>query len=249
MPIILRNPSDVMGTKTSLRQILNIGCLNVRGCQNLEEWKTLIEDCQKYELQMFAVSETHPAGTSLEQHVTSDKQNITTKYAFFHTGSDDNTHHGVGLIIDQNLSPTFKRISDRICAASINLVTNWSFGICTHLDSTRTIPHISKGRPKKSPTSPRPDYLPRREPFRNQIDDIATKIKHRKCVTNSRSYGGIKSYTDRKLGQMSMNFQWHKLQKQKQRTNKTRYHNLQWQGETDSLQSGDSEHFPAISGH
>ena len=69
-----------MGTKTSLRQKLNIGCLNVRGGQNLEERKTLIKDCQKYELQMFAVSETHLAGTSLEQHVTSDKQNTTTKY-------------------------------------------------------------------------------------------------------------------------------------------------------------------------
>ena len=75
-----------MGTKTRLRQKLNIGCLNVRGCQNLEERKTLIiEDCQKYELQIFAVSETHLAGTSLEQHVTSDKDNTTTKYAFFHT--------------------------------------------------------------------------------------------------------------------------------------------------------------------
>ena len=113
-----------MGTKTRLIQKLNIGCLNVRGCQNLEERKTLIEDCQKYELQIFAVSETQLAGTSLEQHVTSDKDNTTTKYAFFHTGSDDNTHHGVGLIIDQDLSPTFKRISDRICAASINLVNH-----------------------------------------------------------------------------------------------------------------------------
>ena len=66
-----------------------------------------------------------------------------------------------------------------------------------------------------------PDNLPRREPFRNQIDYIATKIIHRKFVTNSRSYGGIKSYTDHKLVKMSMNFQWHKLQKQKQRTNMT----------------------------
>ena len=97
----------------------------MRGFNNLEERKTLIEYCQKYELHIFAVSETHLAGTSLEQHVTSDKDNTTTKlYAFFHTGSDDNTHHGVGLIIDQDLSPTFKRISGRICAASINLVNH-----------------------------------------------------------------------------------------------------------------------------
>ena len=55
---------------------------------------------------------------------------------------------------------------------------------------------------------------------------IATKIKHRKFVTNARSYGGIKSYTDHKLVKMSMNFQWHKLQKQKQRTNMTNITNF-----------------------
>ena len=31
------------------------------------------------------------------------------------------------------------------------------------------------------------------EPFRNQIDYIATKIKHKKFVTIPKSYGGIKS--------------------------------------------------------
>ena len=72
-----------------------------------------------------------------------------------------------------------------------------------------------------------PDNLPRREPFRNQIDYIiATKIKHRKCLTNARSYGGIKSYTDHRLVKMSMNFQWHKLQKQMQRTNMTNITNF-----------------------
>ena len=316
----------------------------MRGCQHLEERKTLIEDCQKYELQIFAVSETRIAGTSLEQHVTSDKDNTTTKYAFFHTGSDDNTHHGEGLIIDQDLSPTFKRISDRICAASINLVNHKLIVISAYaptlevseanpevrelfysqLDSTvstvasrdacvvlgdfnaktgsgwRDFPdnigrfgkgHVNENghalleftakndivltntlfshklchrttwaAPERHHTSAKddqgnpqlllgPDNLPRREPFRNQIDYIATKIKHRKCVTNSRSYGGIKSYTDHKLVNMSMNFQWHKLRKQKQRTNMTDITNFSDREKQTLYNQEIHKKISAISGH
>ena len=177
-----------------------------------------------------------------------------------------------------DLSPTFKRISDRICAASINLVNHKLIVISAYaptlevseanpelrelfynqLDSTvstvaktgsgwRDFPdnigrfgkgHVNENghalleftakndivltntlfshklchrttwtAPERYHTSAKddqgnpqlllgPDNLPRREPFRNQIDYIATKIKHRKFVTNSRSYGEIKSYTD-----------------------------------------------------
>ena len=64
---------------------------------------------------------------------------------------------------------------------------------------------------KETPNfSSAPTTFPDESLFRNQIEYIATKIKHRKFVTNSRSYCGIKSYTDHKLVKMSMNFQWHK---------------------------------------
>ena len=174
-----------MGTKTRLRQKLNIGCLNVRGCQNLEEWKTLIiEDCQKYELQIFAVSETHLAGTSLEQHVTSDKD-TTTKYAFFHTGSDDNTHHGVGIIIDQDLSPTFKRISDRICAASINLVNHKLIVISAYAPTLE----VSEANPEV------------RELFYSQLDSTVSTVASRDaCVVlgdfNAKTGSGWRYFPD-----------------------------------------------------
>ena len=56
-----------------------------------------------------------------------------------------------------------------------------------------------------------PDGQPRRQPFRNQIDYIATKTNHRKFVTNSRSYGGIKTATDHKLVKMNLKFKWSKI--------------------------------------
>ena len=56
-----------------------------------------------------------------------------------------------------------------------------------------------------------PDGLPRRNPFRNQIDYIAIRSAHRRFVTDSRSYGGIQSNTDHKMVKMSIKFQWYRL--------------------------------------
>ncbi len=39
----------------------------------------------------------------------------------------------------------------------------------------------------------------RRNPVRNQIDYIITKISHRRFVTDARSYGGIRTDTNHKL--------------------------------------------------
>ena len=48
----------------------------------------------------------------------------------------------------------------------------------------------------------------RRNPVRNQIDFIITRNKHKKFVTNSRSYGGILTDTDHKLVKANTNFNW-----------------------------------------
>ena len=45
----------------------------------------------------------------------------------------------------------------------------------------------------------------------NQIAYIATKTNHRKFVTNSRSYGGIKTKTDHKLLKMNLKFKLSKI--------------------------------------
>ena len=55
----------------------------------------------------------------------------------------------------------------------------------------------------------------RRNPYRNQIDYILTKIKSKNLVKNSRSYSGITTYTDHKLVKMCMSMKWWKIKQNK----------------------------------
>ena len=51
----------------------------------------------------------------------------------------------------------------------------------------------------------------RRNPVRNQIDYIITKISHRRFVTDARSYGGIRTDTDHKLVKARFHVEWYKI--------------------------------------
>ena len=51
----------------------------------------------------------------------------------------------------------------------------------------------------------------RRNPIRNQIDYAIVRNKHLFLVTDSRSYGGIKTETDHKFVKMIMRLDWHKM--------------------------------------
>ena len=70
-------------------------------------------------LQKTVLVEAHLKGKGLEKHTTTDQYNKTNTFSMFYNGSEHHAHHGVGLIIDQDLKPSFKRISDRICTASM----------------------------------------------------------------------------------------------------------------------------------
>ena len=53
------------------------------------------------------------------------------------------------------------------------------------------------------------DGTPRRNPYRNQIDYVIVKKNtHRSFVTDSRSHGGISTYTDHKLVKATITFTW-----------------------------------------
>ena len=54
--------------------------------------------------------------------------------------------------------------------------------------------------------------------YKNQIDYIITKLQHKNLVTNSRSYGGIESYTDHNLVKTQINFRWSKMKTTKRNT-------------------------------
>ena len=60
---------------------------------------------------------------------------------------------------------------------------------------------------KKNPTN-HYDGTSRKNPIRNQIDYIITKISQRCLITNARSYGGCNTYTDHKLVKMTFSIKW-----------------------------------------
>ena len=112
--------------KPSKRTKLNFGTLNVQGCKEEHKRKTLAKEALAFNLDILGRSETHMPGQGLEDIQTSKccKQTNTTSYRnylLFHTGSDNNKFHGVGLLINKDLNQNFERISDRICSAKIKL--------------------------------------------------------------------------------------------------------------------------------
>ena len=57
------------------------------------------------------------------------------------------------------------------------------------------------------------DGKDRKKPYRNQIDYILTKTKHKMLVRNSRSYGGFETRTGHKLIIANLELEWWKLEK------------------------------------
>ncbi len=100
---------------------LNIGALNVRGCQEKHQQTIIAKDDLRNDLDIIGISETHLKGQGLEEiHTTINDNKDAPKhgdYLLFYTGSETNTHHGIGLLINKHLEPNFERISDWIYAA------------------------------------------------------------------------------------------------------------------------------------
>ena len=71
------------------------------------------------------------------------------------------------------------------------------------------------------------DGIPRKKPYRNQIDYILTKRLHKNLILNSRSYSGITTFTDHKLVKASLNLEWRKLKYHKTTSKQINTHNLE----------------------
>ena len=96
----------------SVIKLLKTGTLNVRGIRSDENKENLANDMIKYDLQILAIQETHLSGTGTISIKTTDKMKT---YDLFYTGTKENKHHGVGIVVDSVLKPCFVRINDRIC--------------------------------------------------------------------------------------------------------------------------------------
>lgn len=64
------------------------------------------------------ISETHIEDDGFDK-ITTNRNNKKFIYTFYHVGSS--SHHGIGLLIDKQLNPIFKNISDHTCMATCRI--------------------------------------------------------------------------------------------------------------------------------
>ena len=150
---------------------MKFGTMNVRGINSNEKKQQLAEDIFRYNVTVMAVQETHIPGQGSEEISTSDGRH---KYQFYHTGEDNNYHHGVGIIVNKNAfdSPQFQHISARICTMKAQMHT--------HGDGcTRNLLFISAYAPNLARSKSNPDT---REDFYNQLDKVIRENANRNVL-------------------------------------------------------------------
>ena len=148
----------------------NVGTLNIRGCKDPYDRSILAKDALRYDLQILGVQETHPKHQNNQGFenivVLLDSPKRSRTYNFFYCGSDKNTHHGVGLLINSALNPTLNRISDRICSAKIQLKSRCLYVICGY-----------------APTLTKSEENPKlRDEFYAELDQAVSNISRRHVV-------------------------------------------------------------------
>lgn len=94
-------------TDNDLRTI-NVGSFNVRGCKEEYQQQTLINDIEKYRIQICGIHETLLNGNGIFQ-ITPNIKNSKNMYVFYHVNEDINSHHGVELIVNKQLNPSLKK--------------------------------------------------------------------------------------------------------------------------------------------
>ena len=105
---------------------MRIGTFNARGLLLEEKKQHLAQDFLNYKLDVLCIQETHLRGTS-----TLDlKGEKGESLKLFYTGSEADSHHGVGILVENNRKVLFKRINDRICY--IKLIDKLITVICAY---------------------------------------------------------------------------------------------------------------------
>ena len=69
---------------------INVGSLNVGGIRKEQDKQILVDDAQKYHMQVLAIQETHLPGNSALELKTSDGKDT---YDLFYTDEEENKYH------------------------------------------------------------------------------------------------------------------------------------------------------------
>ena len=127
-----------------------------------------------------AVTETHTNENNVEEYTIGN-----SKYIFFYSGTTEERKAGTGIIVQQDLKPTFKEINNRISQAKIEI-------------DNRKLHIISA----YAPTLPKSEKHPEiRDKFYEQLEGIINKIPRRDLVVvlgdfNAKTGSGWKDYPE-----------------------------------------------------
>ena len=106
-------------SNTITMKVGNIATLNVRGINNDNDKLVLVQDAAKYKADIIALSETHIPQEECLYEIRGEKGS----YILYSCNKAENTYHGVGFLIRKELEPDFKRITERIAIAVIQMKT------------------------------------------------------------------------------------------------------------------------------
>ena len=151
-----------------LKKQLNIGALNVRGLIGADHEEKLMEDATSYNLDIIALSETH-IKREVSQHKLKYTNNIdssTTNYVLYSCNTENNSYHGVGILIKADIQHKFKRITERVCTVDVRLKHN-------------TLKLIAIYAPTLSSSEENPQI---REDLYNAIESIVKNVSDRDIV-------------------------------------------------------------------
>ena len=103
---------------------LIFGTLNVNGIKKIRhnespptlDLRAILTDIEKQQMDVLAIQETH---LGEEEYLQKEKG-----FLGFFCNSENNKHHGTGILIRENLDPLFKKISPRVCSASFTTNKN-----------------------------------------------------------------------------------------------------------------------------
>ena len=116
------NDTGANGANSCENKSLNLGTFNVRGLVNNKEidnvrLQQLINDCDRYKVDVCAIQETH----CTKFIVKSCKSSTSGKLYNFINFESESHHHGIGFVVCEDLQFTFKKIHERIAKLDLKI--------------------------------------------------------------------------------------------------------------------------------
>ena len=135
----------------------------------------------KYNVPILAITETHIEGEESQYEITANN----TTYILYNVNKQNNHDHGTGFLIKKELNPTFVRISERVCIATIKF-------------NTRNLKIIAADAPTLEVSENNTEV---RDDFYKQVEKAIKSIANRDFLIltgdfNAKIGSGCKNYPD-----------------------------------------------------